>query len=106
MGERGPTFNNMKQGDKVICISENFPQWKTTDEDKTGNGSQPKSHPTKGEVLTVDEVLGVFLRFDVYDTDSYNWWMCNRFRKLDLQELMEQEKETADLYQRLINELN
>lgn len=96
----------MKQGDKVICVSENFPRWKTTDEDKTGIGLQPKIHPTKGEVLTVDEVLGEFLRFDIYDTDSYNWWKSNRFRKLNLQELMEREETTEELYQGLIDELN
>ena len=99
-------ITKMKQGDKVVCISEDFPQWKTTDEDKTKNGTQPNNHPRKGEVLIVDEVLGVFIRFDKYDNDFHNWWMSDRFRKMDLQELMNGEEKTADLYQKLIDELN
>jgi hypothetical protein len=95
----------MKEGDKVICISEKLPQWKTTGEDKGDIGTNPGSHPKINEILTVDEILGDFLRFDRYDTDSYNWWKSDRFRKLSLQELMEEEENTINVYEDLINDL-
>lgn len=74
----------MKEGDEVICISEAFPEWKTTDEDKSRIGTVPANHPKKGEILTIDEVLGEFIRFDKYDIPgSYNWWHHSRFRKIE-----------------------
>lgn len=73
----------MKEGDKVICISENFPIWKTTNEDKSIIGTHPNNHPKKGEELFVDEVLGDFLRFDKYDTEEeFAWWKSDRFKKV------------------------
>lgn len=68
--------NNFKQGDIVVCISENFPLI-----EKYGvTGEEAKFTPQKGETLKVDEVLGEFIRFDKYDTEeSYNWWKFDRF---------------------------
>lgn len=82
----------MEEGTKVICISENFPLWKTTKEDKTEIGSHPINHPKKDEVLIVDEVLGDFLRFEAYDTvDEYKWWHKNRFRIVDDLDVIQRE---------------
>ena len=82
----------MEEGTKVICISENFPLWKTTKEDKTEIGSHPINHPKKDEVLIVDEVLGDFLRFEAYDTvDEYKWWHKNRFRIVDDLDVIQEE---------------
>lgn len=71
----------MSDGQKVICISEDFPLI----EKYSTEGSKPTSiHPKKGEVLTVDEVLGAFLRFDKYDTPNQcNWWHHTRFAPID-----------------------
>lgn len=74
----------MKEGDEVICISEYFPVWKTTEEDKSIIGTHPHSHPKKGEILTIDETLGEFLRFEKYDTHTFNWWHHSRFKKCEL----------------------
>ena len=41
--------------------------------------------PKEGDILTVDEVLGEYLRFDRYDDmegDGYNWWFHTNFRPL------------------------
>lgn len=77
-------FAIMKEGDDVICISEAFPEWKTTDEDKSRIGTTPAHHPKKGEIITIDEVLGDFIRFDKYDIpESFNWWHHSRFRKVE-----------------------
>ena len=41
--------------------------------------------PKEGDILTVDEVLGEYLRFDKYDGlggDGYNWWFHTSFRPL------------------------
>jgi hypothetical protein len=71
------------EGQKVVCISEDFPQIRTTNKDKSELGQQAIQHPKKGETLVIDEMLGVFLRFDKYDTDSFNWWHNSRFKPLD-----------------------
>lgn len=73
----------MKEGDEVICISEDFPVWKTTEEDKSIIGTKPNFHPQKGEILTIDETLGEFIKFDKYDNDHVNWWHHSRFRKVE-----------------------
>lgn len=88
----------MREGDKVVCISENFPLWKTTNEDKSILGSHPNSHPKKDEVLIVDEVLGDFLRFDKYDTEEdFKWWKSDRFKKIDdIEEEYMEEKNTVN----------
>ena len=69
----------MKEGDLVKCVSTNFLHWKTTNIDKSQIGSQADFHPRLGEQLIIDEILGEFIRFDCYDTDSYNWWHNSRF---------------------------
>jgi hypothetical protein len=66
----------MIEGQSVICISEDFPLIKKYG----GTGEEATSHPKKGEILVIDEVLGDFLRFDKYDTEeSFNWWKSDRF---------------------------
>ena len=76
-------MSNFFEGQKVVCISENFPVHATTLEDKNDIGKQASTRPVKGETLIIDEMLGDFLRFNKYDTDSFNWWHCSRFRPLD-----------------------
>lgn len=71
------------EGQKVVCISESFPVHTTTETDKSKIGTQAPTHPKKGETITIDEMLGDFLRFSKYDTDAFNWWHCTRFRPLD-----------------------
>lgn len=76
-------MSNFFEGQKVVCISESFPVHATTEEDKSKIGTQATIHPKKGETLTIDEMLGDFIRFDKYDTDAFNWWHCSRFRPID-----------------------
>lgn len=56
----------MKEGQKVICISEDFPWIKKYG----GSGEQAKEHPKLGEMLCVDEILGEFLR----ELDEEEYW--------------------------------
>ena len=76
-------MSNFREGQKVVCISEDFPVHTTTKPDKSEIGTQAPIHPKKGETLVIDEMLGDFLRFDKYDTDAFNWWHCSRFRPID-----------------------
>lgn len=74
----------MKEGDLVKCISTNFPLWKTTNVDKSEIDSQANFHPKLNQKLFIDEVLGDFIRFDVYDNeDGFNWWHKSRFVLVD-----------------------
>ena len=75
----------MKTGQQVICISENFPVWKTTQTDKSIIGTNPHHHPQLNEILTIDETLGEFIRFDKYDNHAFNWWKMDRFKLLNPQ---------------------
>ncbi len=66
-------------GGKVVCINGNFPWIK-----KYGGKRAPSIKPKKGEILIIDEILGEFLRFNVYDTsESFNWWIDNQFAPVD-----------------------
>lgn len=76
-------MTNFNEGQKVVCISDDFPVKATTKLDKSIIGTQAPIHPQKGETLIIDEMLGDFLRFNKYDTDSFNWWHCSRFRPID-----------------------
>ena len=68
--------NVFREGQKVVCISENFPVIK----EYGGTGKDAEFTPKKDEELVIDEILGDFLRFDKYDTnESYNWWKHDRF---------------------------
>lgn len=79
--------NEFYEGQKVVCISENFPLLK-----KYGGDTEAKNTPKKDEVLIIDEILGEFLRFDKYDTDeSYNWWYFNRFAPISEEEIAMEE---------------
>ena len=72
------------EGQKVVCVSDNFPIISTTDADKTIIGTHPKNHPQIGETLVIDEMLGdEWLRFDKYDNESFNWWNYLKFRPWD-----------------------
>ena len=74
----------MMTGQKVVCVSEDFPVIGTSIADKSGVGTHPEIHPRKGEVLTIDETLGDYLRFLRYDmVDEVRWWHSSRFRPLD-----------------------
>jgi len=67
----------MKEGDQVICIDHNFPHIK-----EFGGTDKKQITPKTGDVLTVDETLGEFLRFDLFDSEeTYNWWHKSRFIK-------------------------
>lgn len=68
--------NNYKEGQKVVCISQNFSLIK----EFGGTGKEAEKIPKINEVLIIDEILGDFLRFEKYDTDeSFNWWKFDRF---------------------------
>lgn len=71
------------EGQKVVCINDHFPQIRTTLEDKSQIGTLAPVHPVKGETLVIDEILGVFLRFDKFDIDAHNWWHNSKFKPLD-----------------------
>jgi len=69
-------YERFSEGQKVICISEDFPLIKKYG----GTGKEAQATPKKDEVLVIDEILGEFLRFDIYDTEeSNNWWKDDRF---------------------------
>jgi len=71
--------NMFSAGQEVVCVSEDFPVIT-----KYGGSSNPtKAKPKKGEKLTVDETLGDFLRFDKYDSETWNWWHHTRFRPVE-----------------------
>jgi hypothetical protein len=90
-------MNPFSVGQKVVCISENFPIEITTDEDKSRLGEQAYAHPVIGEQLIIDEILGGFIRFDKFDSDNplhpnygFNWWHYTRFspiKKMENREL-------------------
>lgn len=79
MSEENPFY----EGQKVVCITDNFPVIRTTKEDKSKIGTLAPVHPKKGETLVIDEILGPFIRFSIYDTDAFNWWHFSMFRALD-----------------------
>lgn len=67
--------NDFEKGESVICINDNFPLIP----EFGGNGDIVEK-PKVGEILTVDEVLGDFLMFEKYNTEtSTNWFFFNRF---------------------------
>lgn len=76
-------MSNFYEGQKVVCINDNFPCKSTTETDKSIVGTHPKVHPEIGETLVIDEILGDWLRFNKYDTDAYNWWHNSRFKPID-----------------------
>lgn len=85
--------NNFNEGQRVICISEDFPLIK----EYGGSGNESKITPKKGESIEIDEILGEFLRFDKYDTEeSFNWWKHDRF--IPEPENSYEEKEIEELY--------
>lgn len=68
--------NEFNVGQKVICISENFPVINKYG----GTGKEALNHPNTGEVLVINDILGVFINFEEYDSnDSINWWKYDRF---------------------------
>lgn len=71
--------NPFTEGQRVVCISESFLVAITTETNRSIIGTHPNTHPVEGEVLTIDEILGLYLRFDKYDNEAYNWWHHTRF---------------------------
>lgn len=72
--------NPFVEGDRVICISDRFPIIPKYSGDST---IETERKPTIGDVLIIDEILGDFVRFDQYDSDSFNWWYWDRFARID-----------------------
>lgn len=72
-------MSKFTEGQKVVCIDDNFPLWKTTEEDKSGIGKLAPIHPKKGEILIIDEILGEFLNFRQYNLPLLNQWFHERF---------------------------
>lgn len=77
--------NPFRTGQYAQCINDNFPVVETTG-DKSQIGTHPLTHPKKGEICCVDEILGEFLRFDEYDCNDetsidygYKWWKRIRY---------------------------
>lgn len=69
--------NDFEKGESVICINDNFPLIP----EFGGNGDIVEK-PKVGEILTVDEVLGDFLMFEKYNTEtSTNWFFFTKFRR-------------------------
>jgi hypothetical protein len=86
--------NPFREGQSVVCISENFPVIKKYG----GTGEEATNTPKQGEVLVIDEILGGFLRFNKYDTEeSFNWWYYNRFAPVN-------EKEQEELINELVSD--
>ena len=81
--------NEFHEGQKVVCISENFPIIKKYG----GSGKEATNIPSEEEVLAIDEILGEFLRFNKYDTkESYNWWKSDRFAPITEEEIPMEEQ--------------
>jgi len=78
--------NPFFEGQKVVCISDDFPlmrRW-SGGADAIDCAVKPKI----GDVLIIAETLGLFLRFDEFDTElSYNWFHWNRFAPFEDDEL-------------------
>ena len=93
--------NPFTVGQYVLCINENFPIVETTG-DKSQIGTQPISHPKKGEICCVSEIIGEYLRFDEYDCNDpnnpgygWNWWKHTHFKPISQQEVEEHYTEAA-----------
>lgn len=87
-------------GQDVVCINDAFPLLTTTLEDKQNVGKQAEWHPMLNEKLTIDEMLGDFLRFQKYDIgDHCQWWHKSRFiayAEKRLIEVIEENKNTLE----------
>ena len=95
--------NNFKEGQKVVCVSEKFPLIK----EYGGNGKEPIKTPKIDEILTINEILGDFLRFDKYDTDeSFNWWKYDRFRDIKEYEEYQEYEENQRIADEIVNEFD
>ena len=72
-------MNIFSEGQKVVCISEDFPiieKWST--------GEETNNKPKKGEILVIDEILGDFLMFNKYSSEGeINWWKYDRFAPIE-----------------------
>jgi len=67
-------------GQKVVCISDDFPGVRTSDPDKSIIGRQAKYHPHKDDVLIIDDIIGPYLNFEKYNTaESNQWFHYTRF---------------------------
>ena len=93
--------NNFHEGQKIVCVSENFPLIK----EYGGNWIEPNKKPKKDEVLIIDEILGDFLRFDKYDTsESFNWWKYDRFADINELEELQNYEDNQRLADEIVND--
>lgn len=75
---------NFQEGEKVVCISDDFPKQYTTNADKSDIGVQADLHPVKSEVLVISEILGNYLNFVKYNSpDNIRWFHYKKFAPLD-----------------------
>ena len=83
--KRDMNKNKFTEGQKVVCISENFPMVRTTETDKSDLGKQAPLHPIKGQVYTIDEILGDFLNFRQFnDHEGFKWFHHSRFAPIEI----------------------
>ena len=73
-------MKNLQEGKKVICLSDDFARvWETS-----GSNYELTRKPKTGEVLTIYEIQGDFLRFRKYDKGNCcNWWHYSKFAPID-----------------------
>lgn len=94
------TDNSFYVDQCVVCINDNFPMVITTG-DKSRIGTHADACPKIGEVLSIDEILGEFIRFDKYDCHDethpdygWRWFKHTHFRAAT-------ENETEDYFQQI-----
>src|SRR5574343_586707 len=97
--------NPFKEGQRVVCINDYFKMEITTG-DKCRIGSMAQVHPKKNESLIIDEILGEFLRFSLYDCDDplhpdygCRWWKHTHFLPVD--EINSYFGETSDYHKEI-----
>lgn len=80
--------NPFKIGQSVICVNDYFPMVITT-AGKERIGTLPQVHPKIDELLEISEILGEYLRFDIYDCKDethpdygWRWWKHTHFRPI------------------------
>lgn len=77
-------MNLFEVGQKVLCISDNFRIVITTGEDKSVIGNKSVIAPIKGQIYTIDEILGEYLNFTQFNFPSETMWFhYNRFAPIE-----------------------
>lgn len=75
--------NPFSAGNTVVCVKD-CPAVVHRSTDPALVGTVTERRPLKGAVLVVSETLGEYLRFEEFDTDSFEWWFHSYFRPLGL----------------------